>query len=138
MTAVAAVGERSRRHRVDRLVAGLLLVMMAVGSLALWLLVPAAVLWGLGQVTTTTSRHLILGLAAVPLAMVLFGVLLAWLNMLYLRVSRTAVPLDDAEEPGRVRGPLEPLLGWSLAAAVIVALAWLILHPIPQLSAGIG
>jgi hypothetical protein len=127
-----------RRRPIDAVVSGLLLVMMALGSFALWLLVPAAVLWALGQVTATASTHLVLGLVTVPVAMVLFGGLLAWLNLLYLRVSGAAALLDDPEEPRRIRGPLEPILGWSLAAAVIVALAWLILHPIPQLSAGIG
>jgi hypothetical protein len=136
-SAVAAMSPPGRR-RMDRIVAGLLLALMAIGSLALWLLIPTAVLWGLGQLTTSASNHLVLGITTVPLAMALFAGLLIWLNALYLRVVGAGAPLDDDEEPRPLRGPLEPLLGWSLALAVVVAVVWLVLHPIPQLSAGIG
>jgi hypothetical protein len=138
-SATVAMSPAGRRRRVDRIVAGLLLALMAIGSLALWLLIPTAVLWGLAQVTTSASNHLVMGIAAVPIAMALFATLLIWLNALYLRVigayDRAA---DEEDEPRRIRGPLEPLMGWSLALAVVVAVVWLILHPIPQLSAGIG
>ena len=124
---------------VDRFVAGLLLVLMALGSLALWVLVPGGVLWALGQVTTSQSMHLVLALIAVPPAMVAFAALLVVLNGLYLRVTGSgSVIEDESGELRRVQGPLEPMLGWSLGAAVVVVLAWLILHPLPQFSAGIG
>jgi hypothetical protein len=122
----------------DRLVAGLLMVLMAIGSLSLWLLVPPAVLWGLGQATTSTSSHLMLGITAVPIAMALFAVLLVVLNGLYVRVVGTDETFDDDEDPRLPRGPLEAMLGWSLAMAVVIGVIWLVLHPIPQLSGGIG
>jgi Na+/H+ antiporter NhaD/arsenite permease-like protein len=124
---------------VDRAVAGLLLVLMAAGSLWLWIGVPALTLWGVAQIVDTSGQHLVLGLLAVPAAMVLFAALLFWLNGLYLRVVAPRVLLEDDDgELRQIRGPLELLMGWSLAAAVVVALVWLFLHPIPQLSGGIG
>jgi hypothetical protein len=124
---------------VDRAVAGLLLVLMAAGSLWLWIGVPALTLWGVAQIVDTSGQHLVLGLLAVPAAMVLFAGLLFWLNGLYLRVVVPRLLLEDDDgELRQIRGPLELLMGWSLAAAVVVALVWLFLHPIPQLSGGIG
>ena len=125
--------------RVDRAFAGLLLVLMAAGSLWLWIGVPALTLWGVAQIVDTSGQHLVLGLLAVPAAMILFAGLLFWLNGLYLRlVAPRAVLEDEDGELRQVRGPLELLMGWSLGAAVLVALVWLFLHPIPQLSGGIG
>jgi hypothetical protein len=124
---------------VDRAVAGLLLVLMAAGSLWLWIGIPALTLWGVAQIVDTSGQHLVLGLLAVPAAMVLFAALLFWLNGLYLRVVSPRQRLKDQDGELRpIRGPLELLMGWSLAAAVVVAVLWLILHPIPQLSGGIG
>jgi Na+/H+ antiporter NhaD/arsenite permease-like protein len=124
---------------VDRVVAGLLLVLMAIGSLWLWIGVPALTLWGVAQIVETSDQHLVLGLLAVPAAMVLFAGLLFWLNGLYLRVTARQRTLEDEDGELRlIRGPLELLMGWSLATAVVVALIWLFLHPIPQLSGGIG
>ncbi len=137
--AVAAMNGAPGRSAVDRVVAVLLLALMAVGSFALWLLVPTAVLWGLGHLTISPSHHLVLALLAVPPAMVVFGALLVALNGLYLRVVGAQHMIE--EETGElrpVRGPLEPMLGWSLAVAVVVGVVWLFLHPIPQLSGGIG
>jgi Na+/H+ antiporter NhaD/arsenite permease-like protein len=124
---------------LDRALAGLLLVLMAAGSLWLWIGVPALTLWGVAQIVDTSGQHLVLGLLAVPAAMVLFAGLLFWLNGLYLRVVAPRLILEDEDgELRRIRGPLELLMGWSLGAAVVVALIWLFLHPIPQLSGGIG
>ena len=120
---------------VDRAVAGLLLVLMAVGSLWLWIGVPALTLWGVAQIVDTSGQHLVLGLLAVPAAMILFGAALFWLNNLFLRVVD---PPGDDDERWQAQGPLELILSWSLGAAVVVALIWLFLHPIPQLSGGIG
>jgi hypothetical protein len=137
-SASAAMPPRGLRP-VDRAVAGLLLVLMAAGSLWLWIGIPALTLWGVAQIVDTSGQHLVLGLLAVPAAMVLFAALLFWLNGLYLRVVIPRQTLEDEDgEPRPIRGPLELLMGWSLAAAVVVAVGWLILHPIPQLSGGIG
>ena len=128
-----------RLRPVDRALAGLLLVLMAAGSLWLWIGVPALTLWGVAQIVDTSGQHLVLGLLAVPAAMVLFAGLLFWLNGLYLRVTASQRTLEDEDgELRQIRGPLELLMGWSLVAAVAVALVWLFLHPIPQLSGGIG
>jgi Na+/H+ antiporter NhaD/arsenite permease-like protein len=138
-SAYAAIRPPYRMRPIDRAVAGLLLVLMAAGSLWLWIGIPALTLWGVAQIVDTSGQHLVLGLLAVPAAMVLFAGLLFWLNGLYLRVVAPRLMLEDEDgELRQIRGPLELLLGWSLAAAVVVALIWLFLHPIPQLSGGIG
>jgi Na+/H+ antiporter NhaD/arsenite permease-like protein len=138
-SAYAAMRPPSRMRPIDRAVAGLLLILMAAGSLWLWIGIPALTLWGVAQIVDTSGQHLVLGLLAVPAAMVLFAGLLFWLNGLYLRVvAPRLMPEDEDGELRQIRGPLELLLGWSLAAAVVVALIWLFLHPIPQLSGGIG
>ena len=138
-SAYAAIRPASRMRPIDRAVAGLLLVLMAAGSLWLWIGVPALTLWGVAQIVDTSGQHLVLGLLAVPATMVLFAGLLFWLNGLYLRVTASQRTLEDEDgELRQIRGPLELLMGWSLAAAVVVALVWLFLHPIPQLSGGIG
>jgi hypothetical protein len=112
---------------------------MAAGSLWLWIGIPALTLWGVAQIVDTSGQHLVLGLLAVPAVMVLFAALLLWLNGLYLRVVRPRLRSEDEDGGLRpIRGPLEPLMGWSLAVAAAAALLWLFLHPIPQLSGGIG
>ena len=122
---------------VERLVGTALILLMAVGSLALWMLVPAAVLWSIGQLTVSPSVHLMLALVAVPAAMVAFSVLLLLLNASYLRVIGADQPVED--EDGiriRYRGPLESLLVWSFIVAAVWGLIWLIAHPLPQFSVG--
>jgi hypothetical protein len=110
----------------DRALAAFLLLLMVIGAFALWVGVPAAVLWGLGELITSTTEHLILGLLAVPLGMVLFGIVLAWLNAAYLRVS--GANLREAEEEEwapRLRGPLDWIIGVSAVIALLAFLAWM-------------
>jgi Na+/H+ antiporter NhaD/arsenite permease-like protein len=70
--------------------------------------------------------------------MIAFAAPLFWLNNLFVRVIGPPPTLDESGERQQIQGPLELLLGWSLGAAVVVAVVWLFLHPIPQLSGGIG
>jgi hypothetical protein len=113
---------------LDRVFSALLLLLMVVGALALWIGVPAGVLWGLGKLVDNKTEHLLLGLLAVPLAMVLFGVVLAQLNRTYLRVS--GVELRSEEEDGewmpRLRGPLDRIVGVSAVIALVAFLLWMI------------
>ena len=120
---------------LDRVVALLLLALMAIGCLALWIAVPAAVLLILSHATDSATLHLSLGLLLVPLAMVAWGSLLLWMNRLYLQVTGVLARLDvDDEGPRRVRGPLEPMLVASFVLALIAFLGFTIFigDPIPQ------
>jgi hypothetical protein len=120
---------------VDRILGGVLLLLMVIGAFALWIGVPAAVLWALGKLTGDPTEHLIFGLFAVPLAMVLFGLVLAILNTAYLRVSGVsfAASDDESEWRPRLRGPLDRIVGISAVICLVAFLGWLILG-----SAGVG
>jgi hypothetical protein len=113
---------------LDRAFAALLLLLMVVGSFALWIGVPAGILWGLGKVVDTPTHHVVLGLLAVPLGMVLFGFVLAAVNTTYLRVSGVSLPSAE-EEHGwvpQLRGPLDRIVGVSAVVAFLALLAWMI------------
>lgn len=120
---------------IDRVVAALLLVLMAIGCFALWLAVPAVVLLTLSRATKSANLHFVLGLFLVPLAMVAFGSLLIWMNRIYLQVTGIFARLEaDDDEPVYIRGPLEVMLLGSFAIAVITFLIFTIFigDPIPQ------
>ena len=119
----------------DRVLGALLLLLMAIGAFALWVGVPAAVLWALGKLTGDPTQHLILGLIAVPLGMVLFGLVLAVLNTAYLRVSGVSIASDDDESEWRprLRGPLDRIIGISAVICLVAFLGWLLFG-----SAGVG
>ena len=106
----------------DRLASGFLLVLMALGTLALWIGIPIAGLWGLSKVTDSIGTHFLAALVVIPTAIVLFAVALTWLNRLYLRVRRASRPED--ERPWAIRGPLDFFMRWSLLLAGIAFLAW--------------
>jgi hypothetical protein len=109
---------------VDRAIAWLLLVLMALGSLALWTVVPLATLrFGVHQFESQ-ALNLVAGLIFVPLAMILFGMVLMRLNVLYLRVTGNFAYDPDEDRPRRLRGPLEPLLVWSLLLALVAISYW--------------
>lgn len=113
---------------VSRVCAGFVLVLIALGCIALWTAVPVATLYLLGTATDTSAVHLMVGLLGVPAAMALWGSLLAWLNGVYLRVSGILAVLEaEQEETGwhrRVSGPLEPMLIVSFALCVVAFLIW--------------
>ncbi len=122
---------------VDRLVSGILICLMAIGSLALWVLVPPAALWLVARMTASPSAHLVIALVAVPLAMVLFAAVLILLNTSYLRVNGAGALVEDEDGfPVRVRGPLESMLVLSFVAAAVWGIIWLFAHPVPQFSVG--
>jgi hypothetical protein len=111
---------------LERLVGTVLLLLMVVGSFALWIGVPAAVLWGLGEIVENRTEHLLLGLLAVPVGIVLLGTLLAQLNTIYLRVIGFELDADEEDEwVPRLRGPLDRILGVSAVIALIAFLVWM-------------
>jgi hypothetical protein len=120
---------------MSRLIGGVLLITLVIGSFALWVGVPALVLWGIGAVTDDPAEHLVLGLIAVPLAMVTFGIALAALNTVYLRVVGASFTTPDHEDSWRprLRGPLDRIVGVSAMICLAAFLAWLLLG-----SGGVG
>jgi hypothetical protein len=120
---------------LDRALGAVLLLVMAFGAFVLWIGVPAAVLWGLGRLISDPTEHLVLGLIAVPLGMVLFGLVLAFLNTAYLRLSGVALPGADDEDDWRprLRGPLDRIIRISAMVCLVAFLAWLLFG-----SAGVG
>jgi hypothetical protein len=117
---------------LDRLVAAFLLALMAVGSLALWIGVPAACLYLAAKWSETAAEHFVIALPVTLAGMVLFGSLLFWINGIYLRVAGVIrMSADDPqaekdeEEVRRARrGPLELFLVVSLVIALVAFGIW--------------
>ena len=116
---------REAEH-VGGVMSGFLLALMGVGSLVLWIVLPAGVLWGLSKETESSTEHFVAAVIAVPAAMLLFAPFLLWLNGLYLRVIGVLRPEEDDEGlPWRLGGPLELFLIASMAIALTALLAWI-------------
>jgi membrane protease YdiL (CAAX protease family) len=127
------VNRRPLAHILDRAAAAFLLVMLAVGTLVLWIGIPAGILWALSKLTESSTNHFLLALLLVPTAMILFAIVLAWINALYLRVIG-AVPSEEDEEDGRWRwrGPLGLFLSVSMVVALVALIVWMLFiadHP---------
>lgn len=127
-----SVGHAAAARRV---LAAVLLLVLVIGAFALWVAVPAAVLWALGKLSGDPTEHLVLGLLAVPIGMVLFGLVLALVNTAYLRLSGASFPASDdqGEWTPRLRGPLDRIIGFSAVICLAVFLGWLLFG-----SAGVG
>jgi hypothetical protein len=129
MYAVEALDSRRDLSVGDRAVAAFLWILMAVGSVAMWVGVPAAWLWVAGQITSDQAQHITLSVIGVPLAIILWARGLFWLNRLHMRVTmpRLLREIEEApeDEPPRIiRGPLEPLMVGSLAVAILAMAIW--------------
>jgi ABC-type dipeptide/oligopeptide/nickel transport system permease component len=111
---------------LERLAASFLLVLLAVGSLVLWIGIPYGLLWFFSWVTDSWNRHFLMSLVLIPLAMAAFAPALFWLNGLYLRVTGVMRPDDDEDEDNtrRVRGPLEVFLYMGMLAALVALTVW--------------
>lgn len=120
----------SARRRVrDRLAAGFILVVLALGCLCLFIGIPVGFLWALSKLTDSFATHFVGGVLGIPVAMALFAQGLFWVNGLYLRVTGAMVGDDEwdelEEEPQfRIRGPLEPMLVASFVVALIAFVVW--------------
>jgi ABC-type dipeptide/oligopeptide/nickel transport system permease component len=121
------MGAKRAVGALDRAFCALLLLLMVIGAFALWIGVPAGILWGLGKLVDNKTEHLVLGLLAVPLGMVLFGIVLVRLNWAYLRVSGAELRSEEEDEwVPRLRGPLDRIVGVSAVIALVAFLAWMI------------
>ena len=129
MTLVEAIETRRDLSPGDRMVAAFLWILMAIGSFAMWVGVPAGWLWVAGKITADQAQHITLSLIGVPLAIILWARCLFWLNRLHMRVTmpRLIRELEEAPEdepPPTIRGPLEPLMIGSLVVAIVVMAIW--------------
>jgi hypothetical protein len=115
------------------LAATLVLLLMMIGGFILWLGVPAAILWALGQIAESKAQHYLYALLAIPSGMLLFALLLIRINWLYLRLSRVGAEREgDQEERPRLRGPLDRILGVCSVIALVAVLGYLLFggqHP---------
>lgn len=110
----------------DRLAAGFLLGLMALGCVTLWVGAPVGGLWLGAKLTSSFGVHLMISLALAFVGMLLIAVVLVWVNGLYLRVTGG----EAYEARGiliRRQGPLEPMLLACLVVAVAALLAWFFL-----------
>jgi hypothetical protein len=123
----AVPGER-REPRGGRLAGAFLFVLMAVGSLVLWTVVPAGCLWVAGELTDEIGTHFLIALPLTVISVGLFAALLFRVNHLYLRITGALVQLpedeEDDDEPRFPRGPLEPMLVGSLVIALVALVVW--------------
>lgn len=110
----------------DRAAALFLLALMAVGSVALWIGIPAGCLWTASKFTESGAYHFLLALPLTITAMALFAPVLVWMNRLYVRVVYESWVEEDVEEEQvrALRGPLEPLLVGSLLLAIFTMMIW--------------
>ena len=124
-----------RMPPMQRMLAAFLMLALVIGAFALWVGVPVAVLWGLGKLSSNPTEHLVLGLLAVPVGMILFGLVLALINTAYLRLSGAPFSASDDENEWtpRLRGPLDRIIGISAVICFIAFLGWLLFG-----SAGVG
>ena len=117
------VGAEGRAR--DRVVSAFLLVLMSVGSLVLWIGVPAGSLYLASKLVDSLAGHFVLALPMTLAAMIAWGSGLFWLNALYLRVNGFFdEPEDPDEPPRRIRGPLEPILIASMFFALVSLFVW--------------
>jgi hypothetical protein len=120
-----AMPSRPTLRARDRLAAAFLIVLLATGSLALWIGIPIGLLWLFSKLTRSWNGHFLLSLVFIPFAMALFAPVLFWLNGLYLRVVGVLRPDEDEEDRSwQMRGPLELFLYAGMAVAVVALFGW--------------
>jgi hypothetical protein len=88
-----AEGRSLGRTLAEKPAAILLVALMAVGSVALWLVIPVAWIWGVSQTIKSTQATLgpyVIILIGVPTSMFIVGKLLYRLNGVYERITGQA------------------------------------------------
>ena len=114
----------SAGSRSGRLAAAwFVLVVLTLGSFALWIGVPAGSLWVASHLTESSGLHLPIALAVMIPGMFAAGLLLSWLNLLYLRITGGEIVGAGAYRARR-KGPLEPLMVASFVLAIICLFVW--------------
>jgi hypothetical protein len=118
-----ARGEAAGARSVRLAAAWFLLLLLAAGSFGLWIGVPVLSLLLASEVTDSSGLHLPIALAFMIPGMFAAGLLLSWLNLLYLRVTGGEIVGTGAFRARR-KGPLEPLMVISFVIAVVSLFVW--------------
>ncbi len=114
-----------------------LAVLVVLGSAFLWIGIPLAGMWIVGQLTVTPTGFLLTILGGIPLAMVVFGWLLYRLNGVYERVAGTdpaggpprsawLVASSDERRKARVARRPRRLIDVTMTGSAIVAMLLLL------------
>jgi hypothetical protein len=128
------------RGVLSRPVALMLILLMALGSVFLWIVVPVGWLWIASHITKTSAPTLgpyLLVIFAVPVTMVIVGKLLFRTNRLYERVTgqdaevRVQLPwhksLRDSSSSGRTTTVLDVVMIASVGVALLGFGVWFFL-----------
>jgi len=128
------------RTILSKPVALLLVLLMALGSVFLWIVVPIGWLWIASHSTKTSAPTLgpyLLVIVAVPITMFLVGKLLFRTNRLYERVTgrdrhvRVQLPwhksLRDSADSGRPTTVLDVVMITSVGVALVAFAIWFFL-----------
>lgn len=114
-----------------------IIALMALGSVAMWVVNPVAWIWGVSQIAESSQikmSHVVMIMVGIPLTMVVFGKGLGALNRLYGRVSGTAPTVKvvapwhrsmrDERDAGAPRTILDVVMVCSVALALLVLGIW--------------
>jgi hypothetical protein len=122
-----AVAIHPPRRARDRLAAAFLLVVLGAGTLTLCIGIPVGCLWLAAKVTDSIETHFLVALPLTLACMGVFAALLYRLDRLYMSVVGSYAAADedeDEDEPRVPRGPLEPMIIFSLVVAAIALVVW--------------
>jgi hypothetical protein len=120
-----------------RLVAALLIALMAVGSILLWLGIPVGWLYLVSRMVSSSQPSMgpyVLVLVGIPASMVVVGKVLAKLNRAYGQLTDTTPSgrvrnpwmksLRGERDSGRSRTILDVVMVWSVALALLCFAIW--------------
>jgi hypothetical protein len=120
-----------------RLAAALLIVLMAIGSIVLWLGIPVGWLYLVSQLVDSSQPSMgpyVLLLVGIPASMVVVGKALAKLNRVYGEVTGTTPTvrvrspwmksLRGERDSGRPRTVLDVVMVWSVSLALLCFGIW--------------
>lgn len=132
----------------NRIVALLLILLMAVGSIVMWLVVPLGWIYGVSQSVKSSQPSMgpyVLLLFGIPASMVVMGKLLGTLNRYYGRVTHTTpevrvnLPwhrsMRGERDAGQPRTVLDVVMVISVALAMTAFGTWFFLFagsPLPS------
>ena len=120
-----------------RLIAVLLIALMAIGSILLWLGIPLGWLYLVSRLVSSSQPSMgpyVLVLVGIPGSMVIVGKLLAKLNRAYGELTHTAPSgrmrtpwlksMRGERDSGRPRTILDVVMVWSVGLALLCFLIW--------------
>jgi hypothetical protein len=120
-----------------RLVAVLLIALMAIGSVMLWFGIPVGWLYLVSRLVSSSQPSMgpyVLVLVGIPASMVVVGKLLSKLNRAYGELTHTTATgrvrtpwlksMRGERDSGRPRTILDVVMVWSVAVALVCFAIW--------------